>query len=170
MVIRIPHKTTDLNSILSLSKDMPDPQQKQKEPIHGGDDDIVDDQPLPKPKLSKFASKPDSNIRDVFWDIMGLYATRKRAPRDLADKHKNSRMGFVRIAVSTLSTPERAYYGLSTNFTALYTIMFLIDEGWQKKIVSHFEPEGEFGEIGPGHGAITQHLEKKYSDFFVFET
>lgn len=46
---------------------------------------------------------------------------------------------------------------------------FLVDEDWQKKIVDLFEPEGVFGEIGPGHGAITKHLLKKYSAFAVFE-
>ena len=46
---------------------------------------------------------------------------------------------------------------------------FLVDEGWQKKIVSYFEPSASFGEIGPGYGALTKHIEKKYSDFVVFE-
>jgi 16S rRNA (adenine1518-N6/adenine1519-N6)-dimethyltransferase len=46
---------------------------------------------------------------------------------------------------------------------------FLVDEDWQKKIVSYFEPAGAFGEIGPGYGALTQHLEQKYDEFVVFE-
>lgn len=46
---------------------------------------------------------------------------------------------------------------------------FLVDQNWQKKIVGLFEPPGDFGEIGPGKGAITQHLKKKYSSFSLFE-
>ena len=46
---------------------------------------------------------------------------------------------------------------------------FLIDENWQKKIISHFSPSGDFMEIGPGRGAITQHLCNKFSHFYVYE-
>lgn len=46
---------------------------------------------------------------------------------------------------------------------------FLTDEAWQKKIISHFQPPHSFGEIGPGQGALTQHLERIYEGFHVFE-
>lgn len=46
---------------------------------------------------------------------------------------------------------------------------FLIDPQAQNRIVQAFEPQGQFGEIGPGRGAITQHLEKKYPEFWLFE-
>jgi len=110
---------------------MPEQKQEKQAPIHGGDDDIVDDILPPKLKLTKFASKPDVNLRDVFWEIMGLYATKKEIPRELIERHKNSRMGLIRISVSTIVNPEGAYYGLSVNFTALYTLMLLLDEDWE---------------------------------------
>lgn len=46
---------------------------------------------------------------------------------------------------------------------------FLVDPYWQTRIVNAFEPPGAFAEIGPGKGALTQHLEKKFKDFVVFE-
>lgn len=46
---------------------------------------------------------------------------------------------------------------------------FLTDKNWQKKIVDLFQPTATFGEIGPGRGALTQHLSKKYDFFYVFE-
>ncbi len=46
---------------------------------------------------------------------------------------------------------------------------FLVDTQVQQRICDAFKPEGDFGEIGPGRGAITQHLEKKYDEFWVFE-
>ncbi len=47
---------------------------------------------------------------------------------------------------------------------------FLIDVEWQRKIVEAFDPPEEFGEIGPGKGAITTHLLEKFDrPFVVFE-
>lgn len=46
---------------------------------------------------------------------------------------------------------------------------FLVDEVWQKRIVDLFKPSGLFIEVGPGRGALTEHLRKKFKDFFVFE-
>jgi len=46
---------------------------------------------------------------------------------------------------------------------------FLIDEDVQKRIVDLFQPPADFGEIGPGEGAITKLLSQKFSDFCVFE-
>jgi 16S rRNA (adenine1518-N6/adenine1519-N6)-dimethyltransferase len=46
---------------------------------------------------------------------------------------------------------------------------FLVDKDWQQRIIDAFQPKGGFGEIGPGHGELTQHLSKKFSNFTVFE-
>lgn len=46
---------------------------------------------------------------------------------------------------------------------------FLIDENWQRRIVSLFHPEKDFAEIGPGEGAITRHLAERFENFFCFE-
>jgi 16S rRNA (adenine1518-N6/adenine1519-N6)-dimethyltransferase len=46
---------------------------------------------------------------------------------------------------------------------------FLMDRNWQERIVSHFSPSGQFMEIGPGRGALTQHLKNRFSNFWVCE-
>src|SRR4051794_34036036 len=46
---------------------------------------------------------------------------------------------------------------------------FLQDSTWQERIVSYFQPKNNFGEIGPGHGELTHHLQKRFSNFYVFE-
>lgn len=46
---------------------------------------------------------------------------------------------------------------------------FLIDESVKQRIVDLFETDGLFGEIGPGEGAITDLLVKKYETFYFFE-
>lgn len=46
---------------------------------------------------------------------------------------------------------------------------FLVDRSWQRRIVESFQPRAQFGEIGPGRGALTNLLKQKYSGFVVFE-
>lgn len=46
---------------------------------------------------------------------------------------------------------------------------FLVDTAWKERIVNSFSPQAGFGEIGPGHGELTELLLKKHSDFTVFE-
>src|SRR5690606_29723207 len=52
---------------------------------------------------------------------------------------------------------------------AKYGQNFLTSEEWQKTILSYFHPPAEFGEIGPGASALTQHLVEEYKHFTVFE-
>lgn len=46
---------------------------------------------------------------------------------------------------------------------------FLVDPHWQKRIVDAFQPPNGFMEIGPGKGALTQHLAVQYQGFHVLE-
>jgi 16S rRNA (adenine1518-N6/adenine1519-N6)-dimethyltransferase len=46
---------------------------------------------------------------------------------------------------------------------------FLVSDEYQKKIVGYFEPPSDFLEIGPGRGALTQHLSQKFQNFTVIE-
>ncbi|PIR22079.1 MAG: ribosomal RNA small subunit methyltransferase A [Deltaproteobacteria bacterium CG11_big_fil_rev_8_21_14_0_20_45_16] len=46
---------------------------------------------------------------------------------------------------------------------------FLVDKIWQERIVNWFQPKGDFAEIGPGQGALTRLLEKRFNNFCVFE-
>lgn len=105
------------------------PQQK-----FGGDDDSSGSQlPPEQPKkldLKKYASKPDANIRDVFWDIMANYATKKQLTKEELQPFENERHALIRIALSVIENPESAYYGISKNFVAKYTLMMTIDAEW----------------------------------------
>ena len=103
----------------------------------GGDDDSTDtpqEQPVKKPVLHKFASKPDMNIREMFWDLIAEYALKKKyTPEELRAIY-NERMALMRIALSVLQNPQSAYLGLSSNFTTLYTFMLFFDAGWEDAI------------------------------------
>lgn len=46
---------------------------------------------------------------------------------------------------------------------------FLKDSKWKNRIVEGFHPPACFAEIGPGQGAITRLLAKKFKGFVVFE-
>jgi len=46
---------------------------------------------------------------------------------------------------------------------------FLVDKVWQERIINWFQPKGEFAEIGPGRGALTSQLSKRFQNFCVFE-
>ena len=46
---------------------------------------------------------------------------------------------------------------------------FLVDESLAKRICDAFIPTGDFGEIGPGSGALTKHLLTRFSHFSLFE-
>ncbi len=46
---------------------------------------------------------------------------------------------------------------------------FLVDKEVKQKIADLISPPGRFGEIGPGHGELTELLEKKFGRFVLFE-
>ncbi|HSB46628.1 MAG TPA: hypothetical protein VLD37_01340 [Candidatus Bilamarchaeum sp.] len=96
----------------------------------GGDDD-AGNPPEEKKKmgLSKFGLAPDTNIRDVFWRIMGSYAATKKPGIDLAEIGQD-RFALMRIALSVLESEHSENYGLSPKFLATYTLMMLVDGGW----------------------------------------
>lgn len=94
----------------------------------GGDEGAAETKKLVD--LKKYASKPDANIREIFWVIMAAYAMKKDMKNDIP-LFKNSRTALMRIALSIFENPESAYYGLSLNFTALYTLMMILDGGWE---------------------------------------
>ena len=102
------------------------------EQTFGGDDDKGQQpqQPAKKLDLKKYASKPDMNIRDIFWDLMASYATKKNFTKDELKPLSHERIPLMRIALNVVENPQSAYFGLSRNLTALYSIMVLLDGGW----------------------------------------
>lgn len=103
---------------------------------HGGDDDGSGSAPQEEPKkkisLSRFESQPDMNIRDAFWAIMAAYSSKGSMKQEIK-KFDHSKTALVRIALGVLDNPESAYYGLSLNFTALYTLMMVLDGEWKEE-------------------------------------
>ncbi|MEK6981465.1 MAG: hypothetical protein AABX38_00915 [Candidatus Micrarchaeota archaeon] len=106
------------------------------EQAFGGDDDSSTPvQEAPKPKkldLKKYASTPDANVRDIFWSIMGSYATKSEVNAQYITSLDNHQNSIIRIALSELAKEEKSYYGLSKNFIAMYTLMLILDQSWEE--------------------------------------
>ncbi len=116
----------------------------------GGDDDSSAaplEVPVKKLDLKRYASKPDANIRDVFWEIMASYATKNQLIAEDLKPFESERHGLVKIGLSVIENPESAYYGISRNFAARYTLMMTIDGAWDDSfdeiIVSSYDKRKE---------------------------
>jgi hypothetical protein len=110
----------------------------------GGDDDSSPTPPEKKKMgLSKFGLAPDSNIRDLFWKVMGSYAAAKKPGMELKQIEQD-RFALMRIALSVLESQHSENYGLSPKFLSMYTLMMLIDGGW-KDAFTEFLKKGREG-------------------------
>lgn len=117
----------------------------------GGDDDSSGQLPPEQPKkldLKRYASKPDANIRDVFWEIMASYAAKKPPTREDFKPFESERHGLVKIALTVIEKPESAaYYGINKSSVARFTFMMTIDAVWDDTfdefIVSSYDKEKE---------------------------
>jgi hypothetical protein len=109
-----------------------------KEAFGGDDDSSGGAAEKKKMGLSKFGLSPDTNIRDIFWRIMGSYAATKKAGEDLATLG-HDRFSLMRAAVSVLSDPGSEQYGLAHRFLAVYSVMMLVDGGWKDAFVEFLE-------------------------------
>lgn len=109
----------------------------------GGDDDS-ESPPEEKKKLSldKFNLSPDLNIRDLFWSIMGSYAATKKPGVDLKGLEQD-RFALMRIALSILTTQNTEHYGLSPRFVSMYSVMMMLDGGWDDALSQFLERAAE---------------------------
>ncbi len=80
--------------------------------------------------LSKFGLSPDSNIRDVFWRIMASYSATKKPGIDLKELEPD-RFALMSAAISVLRSPHVRDYGLSPRFIVNYTVIMMLDGGWE---------------------------------------
>jgi len=80
--------------------------------------------------LSKFGLTPDTNIRDVFWKIMASYAATKKPGVDLKELEAD-RFALMRAALSILMSPHIDNYGLSPRFIANYSLLMMLEGGWE---------------------------------------
>lgn len=88
--------------------------------------------------LGKFGLSPDANIRDVFWKIMGGYAAAKKPGVELSSL-SNDRFALMRVAASVLSSQHGEQFGLSPKFIAQYSLMMMIDGGWDDALAEYLE-------------------------------
>ncbi|MDO8553601.1 MAG: hypothetical protein Q7S22_02235 [Candidatus Micrarchaeota archaeon] len=117
----------------------------------GGDDDSSGQLPPEQPKkldLKRYASKPDANIRDIFWEIMASYAAKKPPTQEDFKPFESERHGLVKIGLSVIENPESgAYYDIGKNSVARFTLMMTIDGNWDDSfdevIVSSFDKRKE---------------------------
>ncbi|MBU0590921.1 HEAT repeat domain-containing protein [Candidatus Micrarchaeota archaeon] len=101
------------------------------EQTFGGDDDSSGggEEIRKKVDLSKYGLAPDTNIRDVFWKIMGAYAATKKPGVDL-NSLEHEKFSLMRVAISVLSRPHNEHYGLSPRFIVMYSLMMMLDGKW----------------------------------------
>jgi hypothetical protein len=106
----------------------------------GGDDEGGTEVEEKKKKLdlSKFDLPPDTNIRDTFWKIMASYAATRKPGVELSTL-EHDRFTLMRVALSVLSRPQASEYGLSLKFMARYSLMMLLDGGWDDALAQFIE-------------------------------
>lgn len=104
----------------------------------GGDDDEEIEEERKKLGLDKFNLSPDTNIRDLFWRIMGSYAAAKKPGVELKTL-EHDRFALMRVAVSAISNPEGENFGLPPRFTSTYSIMMMLDGGWGDVLAEFLE-------------------------------
>lgn len=104
----------------------------------GGDDDEGGGEETKKLDLSRFDLPPDTNIRDVFWKIMASYAAARKPGLELSTLEKD-RFALMRIALSALSRPHVEQHGLPPKFMARYSLMMMLDGGWDDALMHFLE-------------------------------
>jgi 2-oxo-4-hydroxy-4-carboxy--5-ureidoimidazoline (OHCU) decarboxylase len=109
-----------------------------KETFGGDDEGDAGGEERKKLDLSKYDLPPDVNIRDTFWEIMASYAATRKPGVDLSTL-ENDRFTLMRIALSVLSRPHAAEYGLSPKFLARYSFMMLLDGQWDDALLQFME-------------------------------
>jgi len=114
------------------------------EQTFGGDDDSSggDVEEPKKLDLSKYGLSPDSNIRDIFWKIIGSYAATKEPGVELST-NAHDRFALMRTAVSILSRPHNNQHGVSSKFIVLYSLMMMLDGKWYDALSEFLEITSE---------------------------
>ena len=86
-----------------------------------------------RPQIKRSSGSGSSNfprtITSGMCSGMGGYAAARKPGTDLSGLG-NDRFALMRAAISILSTQNSERYGLSPKFIALYSIMMMVDGGW----------------------------------------
>lgn len=110
----------------------------------GGDDDsggAAAPQVKRKIDLSRYSKGQDANIRDAFWDIVGTYAA-GQGPGGALKELEHERFALVRAAIGAISRPSPLHARLTPQHIARYSLMMLLDAGWQDCFVELLEECG----------------------------
>ena len=109
-----------------------------KETFGGDDDEEAPQEEKKKLNLSKYSTGPDSNIKDVFWEIIISYSEGNGPGLELKSLEMD-RFAIVRSAISTLSRPSPMYAKMMPRDIAKYSIMMFLDAGWEDIFVEFLE-------------------------------
>jgi hypothetical protein len=107
------------------------------EQTYGGDDDKGGTAKAAKKiDLKKYASMPDINVRDIFWQVMESYREGRALGKEDFSALEHHNISLLRIAVSELGAAG-SYHGISKQAIATYMLMLCIDAGW-KELAAEF--------------------------------
>jgi hypothetical protein len=109
----------------------------------GGDDDSGTPAPEEKKRkvdLSRFSKGQDMNISALFWEIIEAYAEGKR-PESFAGL-ENDRLALVRAAGGAIARPSALHAGLAPDEVSRYSLMMLLDAGWQDALAEFLDECG----------------------------
>lgn len=124
---------------------------KPAQTFGGDDDEDAYTEPAPKLKLHRYGLSPDKNIRDIFWTIMGSYASTRKPGLELSE-YGNERFSLIRVAATTIETNDGVHYDLPPGFISRYTLMMVLDADWGDAFVEFIE------ECKEGRGNTEAHL------------
>jgi len=106
----------------------------------GGDDDegAPVEEKKQKLRLDRFSGGPDVNVRELFWKIIGEYANGKGKDIDYAALEPD-RFAIVRGAIGAIERPSPMHARMSQARIARYSLMMLLDSGWQDCFVEFLD-------------------------------
>ena len=134
-----------------------------REAFGGDDEGGGEEAEVKKLDLSRFGLGPDTNIRDVFWEIMASYATSGKSGIDLS-RLNAERFTLMRIALSVLARRQSQSYGLSQRAVIVYTFMMIFDAGWEDVLVEFLERTFSIDARAVRHALRYALSQKKYRE------
>lgn len=111
--------------------------------IFSGDDDekVPEKEKKQKLNLSKYSAGQDVNSRNLFWSIMGSYASNGKPGLELSSLEMN-RFALIRVAIRALDRPSPIHARLTAKYIARYSLMMILDAGWKDVFAEFLEKCG----------------------------
>ena len=99
------------------------------EQTYGEDDKGETAKASKKIDLKKYASMPDINVRDIFWQVMERYAEKKALTAEEFAALEHHKISLLRIALTEIGS-GKGYHGLTGQAVATHMLMLCMDAGW----------------------------------------